>query len=131
MTYLRYHDKIRALLLILFLIGVWIPVDARAADMPSQNIQKTVQNQIPPAGTSLKPLNIPSSLEIQTYTEIQKAILNHLKAGNGFIKSAKGVVPLRERFYSERQFQPAWIRDKMISDQVQKLIQILKEAERR
>ncbi len=130
MTYLRYHDKIRSLLLILFLIGVWIPIDAWAADMPSQNGQKTIQNQVPPAGPSLKPVNGPSPLEMLTYTDIQKAILNRLKAGNGFIKSAKGTVPLRERFYGERQFQPAWIRDKMISDQVQKLIQVLKEADR-
>ena len=130
MTYLRYHDRIRSLLLILFLIGVWIPIAARAADTPSQNSQKTIQNQVPPVGTSLKPVNGPSPLEMLTYTDVQKAILNRLKVGNGFIKSAKGAVPLRERFYTERQFQPAWIRDKMVSDQSQKLIQVLKEADR-
>ncbi|HAJ26734.1 MAG TPA: hypothetical protein DCG53_05740 [Syntrophus sp. (in: bacteria)] len=85
---------------------------------------------MPPVGTSLKPVNGPSPLEMLTYTDVQKAILNRLKVGNGFIKSAKGAVPLRERFYTERQFQPAWIRDKMVSDQSQKLIQVLKEADR-
>jgi len=130
MAYLRYHGRIRSLLLIFFLIGVWIPIEARAADMPSQNIQKTLQDSVPPADPSLKPANSPSFLEVLTYTDIQKIILNRLKTGNGSIKSAKGAIPLRERFYTERQFQPAWIRDKMISDQAQKLIQVLKEADR-
>ncbi|MFA5181420.1 MAG: L,D-transpeptidase family protein [Syntrophales bacterium] len=130
MTYLRYHNKIRSLLLILFLIGAWIPIEARAAEMPAQNNQKTLPNRVTPAAPSLSPLNGISPLEIQTYTDIQKAILNRLKTGNGSIKSAKGTVPLRERFYSERQFQPAWGRDRAISDQAQKLIQVLKEADR-
>jgi L,D-transpeptidase YcbB len=129
MAYLR-HGKIRSLLLIFFLIGVWIPIEARAADMPSQNIPKTIQDRMPSSDPSLKPANSTSFLEVLTYTDIQKAILNRLKTGNGSIKSAKGAIPLRERFYGERQFQPAWIRDKMISDQAQKLIQVLKEADR-
>jgi L,D-transpeptidase YcbB len=130
MAYLRYHCRIRSLLLILFLIGILIPIEALAADTPAQNNQKTLPNRVPSAASSPTPVNGISSLEIQNYTDIQKAILNRLKTGNGSIKSAKGAVPLRERFYSERQFQPAWSRDKAISDQAQKLIQVLKESDR-
>lgn len=129
MPYLRYRDRIRSLLLILFLIGLCIPLEARAVDTPSRNTQKISQNRLPPAGPSLKQANSVSPLEIQTYTDIQKAILNHMKTGNGSIKSAKGAIPLRERFYAERRFQPAWIRDKKVSDQAQKLLQILREAD--
>jgi len=131
MAYLRYHYRIRSLLLILFLIGVWFPLENRAADIPAhaQNNQKALPNRVP-AAPSPTPLNGISPLEIETYSDIQKAILNRLKTGNGFIKSAKGAVPLRERFYIERQFQPAWSRDETISDQSQKLIQVLKEADR-
>lgn len=130
MTHHRHYDTARTLLLILIFIIAWIPIEVRAADMPSQNIQKTLQDRVPPADPSLKPANSISFLEVLTYTDIQKIILNRLKTGNGSINSAKGSVPLRERFYTERQFQPAWIRDKMISDQAQKLIQVLKEADR-
>jgi len=132
MAYLRYHGRIRSLLLIFFLIGVWTPLEVRAADKPLQNTQKMIQNRVPPASPSLKPVNSPSLLEVQTqtYTDIQKAILNRLKTGNGSIKSAKGTVPLRERFYSERQFQPAWIRDKTVSDQAPRLLPVLREADR-
>lgn len=130
MTYLRYHDRIRSLLLILFLIGVWIPIEVRAADLPAQNNQKTLPNRVPPAGHSPAPANGAFFMETPTYTDIQKAILNRLKTGNGSIKSAKGAVSLRDRFYNERQFQPAWTRDRAISDQTQKLIQVLKEADR-
>jgi len=129
MPYLRYRDRIRSLLLILFLIGLCIPLEARAVDTPSRNTQKISQNRLPPAGPSLKLANSVSPLEVQTYTDIQKAILNHMKTGNGSIKSAKGAIPLRERFYAERRFQPAWIRDKKVSDQAQKLLQILREAD--
>ncbi len=129
MPYLRYRDRISSLLLILFLIGLCIPLEARAVDTPSRNTQKISQNRLPPAGPSLKQANSVSPLEIQTYTDIQKAILNHMKTGNGSIKSAKGAIPLRERFYAERRFQPAWIRDKKVSDQAQKLLQILREAD--
>ena len=129
MPYLRYRDRIKSLLLILFLIGLCIPLEARAVDTPSRNTQKISQNRLPPAGPSLKLANSVSPLEVQTYTDIQKAILNHMKTGNGSIKSAKGAIPLRERFYAERRFQPAWIRDKKVSDQAQKLLQILREAD--
>ena len=128
MPYLRYRDRISSLLLILFLIGLCIPLEARAVDTPSRNTQKISQNRLPPAGPSLKLANSVSPLEVQTYTDIQKAILNHMKTGNGSIKSAKGAIPLRERFYAERRFQPAWIRDKKVSDQAQKLLQISLEG---
>ncbi|MDQ1277403.1 MAG: hypothetical protein QG555_443, partial [Thermodesulfobacteriota bacterium] len=130
MAYLRYHHRIRSLLLVLLLIGILIPLETRAADMPAQNNQKTLPNRVPPAAPFLTPANSISPLEIQTYTDIQKAILSRLKTGNGSIKSAKGTVPLRERFYSERQFQPAWSRDEAVSDQAQRLMQVLKESGR-
>ena len=129
MPYLRYRDRIRSLLLIFFLVGLCIPLEARAVDTPSRNTQKILQNHLPPTGPSLKQANNISPLEVQTYTDIQKAILNHMKTGNGSIKSAKGAFSLRERFYAERHFQPAWIRDKKVSDQAQKLLQVLREAE--
>ncbi len=130
MAYLRYHHRIRSILLVLLLIGILIPLETRTADMPAQNNQKTLPNRVPPAAPFLTPPNSISPLEIQTYTDIQKAILSRLKTGNGSIKSAKGTVPLRERFYSERQFQPAWSRDEAVSDQAQRLMQALKESGR-
>jgi L,D-transpeptidase YcbB len=130
MAPLRYQHRIRSLLLVLFLIGILIPMGTRAADMPAQNNQKTLPNRVPLAAPSLTPANSFSVPEIQTYTDIQKAILSRLKTGNGSMKSAKGAVPLRERFYSERQFQPAWSHEQAISDEAQKLIQILKESDR-
>jgi murein L,D-transpeptidase YcbB/YkuD len=113
-----------------FLIGMWLPLEARTAEIPAQNNQKARPNSTTPAAPYLSPLNGISSLEIQTYTDIQKAILNRLKSGNGYTKPAKGTVPLREQFYSERKFQPAWSQDRTISDQAQKLIQVLKESDR-
>jgi len=132
MAYLRSHNGISYFLLIFFLIGVLISTAARAADIPSPNNKKVLPNHLPPADPSMKlpPANSPSFIEVLTYTHIQKAILNRLKAGSGFIKSAKGAVSLRERFYAERQFQPAWSSDETIYDEAQKLIQILKEADR-
>jgi len=129
MPYLRYRNRIRSLLLIVFLIGLLIPLEAQAVDTPSRNTQKVIQNHSPLTVPSLKQANSISPLEVQTYTDIQKAILNHMKTGNGSIKSAKGAISLRERFYAERHFQPAWIRDKKVSDQARKLLQVLREAD--
>ncbi len=65
----------------------------------------------------------------QPYTGVQAYIMSRLTISGETAKKDRSAV-LRERFYRERQYLPAWTQNGKISDQAPKLLSVLKEAYR-
>ncbi|MDI9570083.1 MAG: L,D-transpeptidase family protein [Pseudomonadota bacterium] len=91
--------------------------------------------QPPPGRARLEPIPPPPAAKTPAwehgadYTELQKAIADRLAATDRN-RDGKPIGPtLRERFYREGDCRPAWAREGIISTQVRKLTQLLKEAE--
>jgi len=134
------------LLLVAFLIAVVGAPASGSTDTTLRNSGKNTRdatatpavknNQKAPVGGSrvIPPepqpaVDIPAPEYGPDYTELQKAIADRLAAA-GRVRNGKPATPsLREKFYHERDHQPAWVLEGTISAQVRKLVQVLKEAE--
>ncbi len=116
------------LTLVCFLIAAGAAPESGSAQEPrrnSGNVKSTRPigdvSPLPPAATLPQPG--------QPYTGVQAYIMTRLTTPGETAKKDRSAA-LRERFYRERQYLPAWAQNGKISDQAQKLLSVLKEAYR-
>jgi len=122
------------LLLIVLLIITVAPPAARAVENAGEKGGESGSRNAVSAAPAAKGVTTPSDAAASpsgaAATDIQKAIINRLETTAAPATGVrKDTPPLRERFYGERGYQPAWVRDGRISLQAQKLLQVLKEAD--
>jgi len=142
----RWHPgrTVIHLLLAAFLIAAFGSPAAGTTDAPVRNSGGNAANasasptdknnqKAPAGGAKINPppaqtaVDVPAPEYGADYTEIQKAVVDRLVESRD--RNGKPATTAREKFYHERNHNPAWIREGIISSQVRTLVQVLKEAQ--
>ncbi len=101
--------------------------EVRAAETLLKDNNKNISGRT--AGDTKKVPATDVTMPAPRYATTAEAIMSRLTSQSDTVKKDR-INTLRERFYRERQYEPAWVREGKISDQAYKLLQVLKEADR-